>query len=397
MKHLISILLLLMAFSGFAVQLDYISGNLQSVETGLTAANRYDYDAVKDSTIATLERHFDKAGAVHLVADGVTAIPISTNYSGKSTADLITFGNVARLALISHFAQDSCHVNGADVTTTVPGALSTSASYESARNYINAINTSLTTHQERAHSTRSKIVLKELLADFITHCAADTADGSNKIHFIPDIVFNGVAMDSTGGGVPAAVDDSLFSAANVYKRHHNGHVGAFATNGSKPHNGHNATDSITAADATDYTTFVALVNEERTKYNLHAPRTSAVYVSCIHKNADANIVTTAAVSTASGHIAADGAGFIGRGHNYYYVKKPDRLTVTFTGTSVSTGASFYTYGSLDGDDWYYIDSTSVVANGAKPAHYNTNLHPYMKFYLNKRTDGTYNIQFRGEK
>jgi|GEM_PF-5062040 len=385
MKHLISILLLSMVFSGFAVQFDYIMGNLQIVETGLTSANRYDYEAIKDSTIATLTRHFDKAGEVHLVADETTVVPVSTNYSGKSTSGLITFGNAVRLVLISHFAQDSCHVNAADVTTVIPAALSTSATYESARDYINALNAALVTHQATAHSTRYNYVAKIAAASLISHCARDTSDASN-VHWGPDEIWNAtISLDTTSV-------DSTCAGLNRLASRFNGHQMRCTANGDSIHHFFTNLDSITTI-AIDRETATALVNEFLIKFNLHLVRD----ILGVHNHADTNLITTAAVSTTSGHIAADATTFTGRGHTYYYVSKPDRLTVTFSGSGVSTGASFYSYGSIDGDDWYYIDSTSVTTNTAVPAHYNTNLHPYMKFFLNKRTDGTYKIQFRGEK
>jgi len=389
MKHLISILLLSMVFSGFAVQFDYIMGNLQSVETGLTSANRYDYEVIKDSTIATLTRHFDKAGEVHLVADETTVVPVSTNYSGKSTSGLITFGNAVRLVLISHFAQDSCHVNAADVTTVIPAALSTSASYESARDYINALNAALVTHQATAHSTRYNYLGKIFAAAMIVHFANDTSDVSD-VHYWPDEINNATAAFDTTN-----VDSTIAGWNRLAHNRWNPHIARYIANGDSVHYGYNALDSIFTV-ANDQTSLVTLSNEAITVLNQHVVRDTTATDS-VHVKADINLITTAAVSTTSGHIAADATTFTGRGHTYYYVKKPDRLTVTFSGSGVSTGASFYSYGSIDGDDWYYIDSTSVTTNTAVPAHYNTNLHPYMKFFLNKRTDGTYKIQFRGEK
>lgn len=390
---------IMLIFAGvvFGITRDLPTAKLETVSSGLTAVNVYSMDALCDSINAVQTRHRAKAATTHEKADATTTAP--TVYNVVATADAVNYLNGLRTALISHYAKDSCHVNGADATTTVPAAIGTSATIETIKTYAAALNTSQASHLARAHSTRYAWLLKEVIADFIAHCANDTIDGGT-VHYKPDTSFNTVTMDSTGGGDPAAVDDSLFSAANVLKRHYNGHVGLFAANGSKSHQGHVAADSVTVANATNYTTLVALVNSIKAKYNTHLARTSAVWVTSIHKAADAtNTSTVAAVSTASGHITTDTSTFTGAGHHFYAIPQGvKKLTVQYTGSSVSSGASFRTYGSLDPElyGWVYIDSTeTLTANGFK--HYNTNLYPFMKFYMSARADGTWNIGIQAEK
>lgn len=387
------IVILLVTSLVFALSIDMKTGSLVDVDTGLATANTFDYDAVLDSLAAYYVLHAADTG-IHEVADATTTAPTG---SGKSLPDDIRFANSIRTALIAHFAVDSVHVNGADASTSVPGALSTSATLEAFKTYVTALRTSASTHKARAHSTRYKYLLKELIADFIAHCANDTTDGGT-VHYKADETFNTVAMDSTGGGVPADVLDSLLSAANVLKVHYNGHVGLFAEDGSEVHQGHVAADSVTTADATNYTTLVALVNAIKTKYNAHCARTSETWISSIHKAADeTNTSSVAAVSTASGHITADSRTPNEYGH--YAFKVPDntqRITLQYSGTGISTGASFRIYGSLDGENWTYIDSTSTITTPTFK-HLNTNYYPYIKTYMSKRTDGTWNVKLQAER
>jgi hypothetical protein len=386
-------IMLIFAVSLFSLSIDMKTGTPVTVDEGLTAANTFDFDAMLDSLKAFQAFHIDDE-AVHEVEDSTTVAPTG---SGVSLPDAIRYANSIRASMVIHFAIDSVHVNGKDATTTIPGALNATGSLEAFKTYSANLRTAWNTHKARAHSTRYKFLLKELIADFIAHCANDTIDGGT-VHYKPDTTFNTVAMDSTGAAVDAAIPDSLYSAANVLKRHYNGHVGLFAANGSNVHQGHVAADSVTVANATNYTTLVALVNSIKAKYNAHCARTSSTWVTSIHKAADAtNTSTVAAVSTASGHIVADSRAVNEYGH--YAFKVPDntqRITLQYSGSSITTGASFRIYGSLDGVNWAYIDSTATITTPTLK-HLNTNYYPYIKTYMSKRTDGTWTVKLQAEK
>jgi hypothetical protein len=512
------LIMLLFAISLFGITRDLPIGKIEVVSQGLTAANVYEMKALCDSVNAVSTRHRAKAGTVHLKADATTTAP--TTYNVTDNASAVNYLNSQRTALISHFAQDSCHVNGADATTTIPGAISTSASIESIKAYAAALNTAQATHLARAHSTRYKllgkittaayiahcakptttrynILGKEAVADFIAHCAKDTSD-SDSVHWVPDITFNTITYDSTNidssyaswirlrsrwhGHIQAALGDgtkphkeytnedsmtfsgnpsnkvdlilfanefktkynqhaaraytaetdsvhyladanlittasiatteaphwtpdvtynsvtfdstntdSIYAGWNRLKSRFNSHIAVAGTGGSDPHQSYNSADSITAANATTLNTLVLLVRDYYTKFNTHLARTGTV-----HYTADSGVITTETLSNASGHIGADTSTFTGAGHQIYAIPNyAGRMTVGYSGTSISSGASFRTYGSLDGSNWVYVDSTATLT-GAGFKHYNTNFYPYMKFYMSKRTDGTWKIEIQAE-
>lgn len=355
-----------------------------TVESSLALANRASsYDLYSDSIGICLERHLAKT-ALHEKADAVTD---SSTGSCDNLKSAIVYARDIYANLLEHFAMDSCHNGAADATTVLPTLITTSASYAEYKNFVDSLRLSMNAHFARTISTRYNLVMKGLVAKYISHCA-DT-----DVHYIADEVYNTLTFDSTN------VDSSM-AGANRYKSRWNSHIAAANANkSSEPHGEYNNTDSITAADATSYATLYDLVIDAYGKEKIHFAHAYEASVDSVHQIADVDTITTAIVVKGGGHIAADTKTYTAHTGAPLAYRLPawDRMTIQYTGSSVSTGASFYHYGSLDGVNYAFIDSTSVTGNGATLKHFNTNYYPYMKIYLNKRTDGTYKIQFGGGK
>lgn len=385
-KVLIMLLFVFLVFS----QRDITNGKLMVVETSLDTANTYSYKTLCDTVAAHLVLHYAKTTA-HELADGTTESVTSTPI--RSVRDAVSYLNSVRTSLVSHFSQDTCHVSGADETTSIPSALnSNTENYRALKNYASKLVEAIRTHKASEHSTRYKLLGKEFTADFIAHCANDTTDGGT-VHYKADETYNTVTFDSTNV-------DSIMAGWNRLKGRYNGHLSLYAEDGSEVHQGYNVADSITTADATDYTTLIALVNEAKEKYNQHCARdtTGTAWTASVHKEADAtNTVTTSDVSTTGRHISADDtellSNFAEIAHDYLSVPEyMDRITIQISGTGTSSGASFRTYGSLDGDTWTYIDSTAVITENGSLHPINTNYWPFIKVYCSGYTDGTWEIK-----
>jgi hypothetical protein len=386
MKIKIAIMLFFVSLV-FGLTLNLQPGKLNEV-TGLTLANALTDEAILDSMNAKLTLHYAKT-ASHEYADETTTVPTASNASALPQA--ITDANAVRTSMLAHFALDSCHNGGADITVSIPGALSTNASEEAYNTYINALNVAMTSHRANTISTRYNYLGKITMAAFIAHCAKDTSD-VDSVHWVPDETYNTVTYDSTN-------IDSSIASWNRLKGRFNSHIQFATGDGSEPHKEYTNLDSITSADATNYATLYALANEVKAKYNLHAARSYTVEVDSVHFKADAGVVSTADVTVGGGHIAADATTFTQRRHGGYSIPyRTDRITVQFTGTGITTGASFRCYGSIDPDlyGWVYIDSTATLTAGTFK-HYNTNFYPYMKWYMSQRTDGTWKIGITPEE
>lgn len=373
------LIILLMFFISFvwSQNIQYNKGHLFTVESSIAEANRYSTVTVLDSLTANFIRH-KASTARHLVADGVSVNPVKVALGEKRS--VITYANNIRSGLYTHYAQDSCHVNGADITTYLPPACSYSADDQAVIEYITALTTSLNTHYAQQHSGRYNILAKEWFADYTAHCSKDTTD-ADDVHFAPDTLYNTVTLDTTN-------IDSTCASLNRGASRFNSHIADLGF-----HKTYVVADSVLTV-ATDYTSATTLINELRTKYNSHAPRDTSSTDS-VHYKADPNVVTTASVSTASGHIVSDTATYSGRTHNTYFMVGISRWNAVIEPiVAGSTGASFYGCGSIDGNTWVYIDSVQVV-DVPRALQYSV-YWPYYKVYCNKRTDGTYKITLRGE-
>jgi len=346
------------------------------VEPALALANRVTYKVYMDSIGIALHRHIAKT-AQHEKADAVTDSSTGTAGNLKSA---IAYALNIRTNLSHHFLSDSCHQGTGDNVTVLPTAIPLTATYAQYKNFVDSLRLSMNAHLGRTISTRYKLMGKDFTAKFIAHA------GDTGAHIVADETFNTVTFDSTN-------IDSVNAGWNRLKSRWNGHIQlANADSASSPHWAYTNLDSITSPDATNYATLYALVDELYTKHKLHFARVA------VHKAADTDTVTTAAVVSGKGHIAADTKTYTAHtgGHISYNLPYFNRLILQYTGSSVTTGGSFRYYKSIDGQDWQYLDSVSVTANGALIVD-SLKWYPYFKVYLNKRTDGTYKIQFKGVK
>ena len=376
----------------FAVQRNMTDGTVITYESGLDTANVMTYNALIDSLRAHIMIHYDKE-AVHEMEDSTTTAP--TAYTVKSVQDGVVYANRIRTSFIEHLSQDSVHVNGADATTSIPSALSESTTnYDALKDYISKLITSITTHKARAMDTRYNILGKTFAASYIAHCARDTSD-SDSVHWVPDETYNTVTFDSTNV-------DSTKASWNRLKSRFNSHI-AFATgDGSEPHKEYTNADSITAADATTYTTLTLLVSDSWTKFDQHVMRLYTMDSDSVHYLAGgADTLAVAEIETTAGnHIIADAtsleANFAELGYSTFAV--PDWIetaVIQINASSTSSGANFRCYGSIDGDNWVYADSTGTITGNAEMNPFVTNRWAFIKVYCNAYTDGTYNILLRG--
>jgi hypothetical protein len=361
--------ILMIAVSMWAILITANNINTQTVETSLTAANRYTYDAMLDSINLNLDRHYLKT-ANHDIADVTTD---SVTGSAVTLRTAVTYARALRTGIRAHLANAAAHSGGADITTVVPADISATATYAQTKTFTDSLVLCMNAHFRRTISTRYNILGKEFTADFIAHAAKDTSD-TDSVHKAPDTTWNTVTYDSTN-------IDSSYASWNRLKSRFNGHAASTTFHLA-------TTRPIETPNATSRATLYALVNALRTAYNAHAVDLTK------HVKADSGLITGAAVTVGGGHIAADAKTWTGAGHiEYAFPNYSDQMKIQYTGSSVSTGASFYHYGSVDGITYAFIDSTSVTANGAVLKSF-TSWYPYMKIYCNKRTDGTYKIQLR---
>lgn len=390
MKFKLIIMLVIVSLM-YGITLRYDNSNVETVESALGGQNLLTYRAYLDTISYSIWEH-KYLTASHEKADSTTYFSTANDsvYGNDGTLrQTIAYLTNIRAYLSEHMALDSCHNGSADEATVLPAVItySPNTTLAEVKNYADSLKLSMNAHFARTISTRYKILGKEITADFIAHCANDTTDGGD-VHYKADETYNTVTFDSTNV-------DSVIAGFNRLKGRYNGHLSLYAEDGSEVHQGHDATDSVTVADATNYATLYALVNSLKAKYNAHCAQTSAVWVSSIHKAADAtNVVTGADVTVGGGHIAADAGTLTGLAHTAYYMSDYARVNVTAVASAVASGAILYIAGSHDDITYFVQDSIVVTADGLNPKQI-TALWKYIKVYCNAYTDGTYKIQFLG--
>lgn len=363
----------------FGLTLDLKKSNINET-TGLVLANTLTDEAMLDSMMAGLTLHYAKT-AVHDYADAATSVPTASDATALSAC--ITDANNFRTSLIAHLASDSCHCGAAETSTTIPTALSTSASVEAYNTYINALNAAMTTHRAVVASVKAPIMYAEIRNQFATHIAiADT------LHTVADATHTPVAVDTTNIATYAAKLNLLKANFNAHHHSDSLHIAVDVV----------VADSMQLANLDESTPklqdVINFENELKRVYNKHLANDSIHVGGAVDQE---NLVTRADIAL-GGHIIADATTFTSTRHNNYKIPEGmDRITVQFSGSGVTTGASFRCYGSIDPSQygWIYIDSTSTLT-GDSFKHYNTNFYPYMKWYMSKWTDGTWKIGITGE-
>jgi len=376
------ILIMMLIFTGFilALTLDLSTSKINETN-GLVLANTLSDEAMLDSMNAGLTLHFAKT-SVHDYADGATTVP--TAGSANNLRNAITDANAYRTALVAHLASDSCHCGAAETSTTIPSAISTNATAEAYNTYINALNAAMTTHRAVTSTVKMPIMYAEIRNQFAAHIAiADT------LHTVADLTHTPAAVDTTNIATYAAKLNLIKDQFNAHHHSDSLHIAVDVA----------VADSMQLADLDETSPKVQDVinfeNELKRVYNKHLANDSIHVGGAVDEE---NLVTRDDLSL-GGHIIADATTFTSRRHdNYRIPPNTDRITVQFAGTSISTGASFRCYGSIDpySYGWVYIDSTATLtSDGFK--HYNTNLYPYMKWYMSKRTDGTWKIGVTGQE
>lgn len=395
-------LFIILIFASLIFALTISVGNEPvTVETGIKAMNRITYRALLDSTAYNSWQHKKKT-TTHDKADNTTKylLPNDSVYgSDDNLQAAIIFALAERAYLAAHFANDSAHCGSADVTTVLPKAISIHDDYTKFNNFTDSLMLAQNTHFGRVKSTRYNYLMKIFVARYIAHCARDTSDASD-VHFDPDITYNTLTFDSTN------VDSTRAGMARAASRW-NLHIRNLTA-----HNVTGIIDSIRRAiDLTPdtYAEMYILANELVTRSTLHYGRdTTAVTghdpLLAIHKKADPNIVTTAAVSSGGGHIAADANTYIDNAYVNWQIPSNDRFTLQYTPAANDT-ANFYYYGSVLGQTYAYIDSVAIIGVAGVPQlkHLNTNYYPYFRVMMNAkktlsgRNTGAWRIDFRGEK
>lgn len=71
------------------------------------------------------------------------------------------------------------------------------------------------------------------------------------------------------------------------------------------------------------------------------------------------------------------------------VSNYNKITVAYTASSVSTGGTVKLEGSMDGTNYYDIDSESISSDGTTYHSVSGEKHKYIRTNLSSRTDGTY--------
>jgi hypothetical protein len=246
--------------------------------------------------------------------------------------------------------------------------------------FANEFKTKYNQHVARAYTAETDSVHYLADANLITTASIATTEAP---HWTPDVTYNTITFDSTNV-------DSVFAGWNRVKSRFNSHIAVAGTGGSDPHQSYTNADSVTAANATNLATLYDLIADYKAKYNQHIARTGTV-----HYTADTGAITGATLVKGKGHIEADTNTYSDNAFVNWSTWPFSYCLIQYTGSSVTHGASFYKYGSLDGKNYAYIDSTSVTADGAKMD--SMAWFPWVRIILNKRTDGTYKVDFKGAK
>ncbi|HQO22884.1 MAG TPA: hypothetical protein PLM72_07385 [Spirochaetota bacterium] len=381
MKKILFFLIVILITYLSGITLIHNTNDVETVASGIDTTNTLTWKARIDSIAANLHNAHQVRGAIHVKSDATTAIASILDCS--SIPKLIRSLNNCRTQLISHLAQDSVHV-GPCTTTTIPDALSESADFGSAVSYAADILTAYDAHYAHTYNTRYRLIAKSADAVILAHAARDTSDTTN-VHFFPDTVYTTAAVDTTNADSTRA---SLKRIANRWNLH------------AKNTHWHNssANDTITAAYINTTTLYgdQKLANEIKRVVNNHVAidRHTIGYPagSAVHWEADKNFIITADV-VHGGHLVADTAGSSkSQAYQEYLMPFYTSNIIQVTASSVTSGATLYFYGSIDGLSYSKVDTLNVTANGTQ-LHPITTWYPYFKTTIPSRTDGTYTIKF----
>lgn len=375
------ILLFFMFVVAFAITIETNNRNTYTVENDLTTVNAYEYKALNDSIAGSGNLHKVKT-SLHSKADNTTIMPTGTC---RGFVDGITSAIAIYNFLAEHMVLDSCHA-GIDTTTVLPKLINTNVGYPAYKNFVDSVSLAWKSHQSLTMSNKYYILGDDIGLAWLDHCGRDTT-GVDSCHKEADTVYNTVAIDTTNR-------DSLIVGLNRFKARYIPHT--IDTLYHQTPDSVNLWDETLYPDLTTGSTWTEIFDFEnyaKNRYNSHVVMSTD---STYHIKADTNLITRADIIKNGGHIIADTSTFTGFGHLIYEPTYYDVLMLQYSGSSVSTGATFYNYGSIDGIDWFFIDSLNVTDNEPVPKHITT-FYPFYKTFLKTRADGTYNIKLKGGK
>lgn len=363
--------------------LNYHLTDTETVISGIDTTNALTWKARLDSIAANLSAH-QVRGSIHVKSDETTALASILDCS--TVRKTIRSLNNIRTQLITHLAQDSVHVG--PCITAVPDELSEDASFSSAVSYATDLLTAYDTHYAHTYNTRHRLIAKLFDAAALAHAAKDTSDASD-VHFFPDTVYTTASVDTTNADSTRA---SLIRLASRWNAH---------VKNTYWHNS-SSNDTISASLASPTTVYgdQLLANALISAYNTHVgtDRSSLGYPAgtAVHWVADTNLLAVADV-VHGGHLVADTGGSAkSQAYQEYVMPYYEENTLYFTGSSVTSGATFYIYGSADGSNWFKAETFTVVANGTFTKTLTT-WYPYLKVTCPERKDGTYTVKMIGAK
>ena len=380
------IVMIITAYWGIisGLTLNYHLTDVETVISGIDTTNTLTWKARLDSIAGNLKTAHQVRGSIHVKSDATTAA--ATILDCSTVRKTIRSLNNIRTALVTHIAQDSVHV-GACIET-IPDELSEDASFMSAVSYCTDLLTAYDTHYAHTYNTRHKYLLKLLDAVMVAHDAKDTSDVSD-VHWSATSVYVTASADTTNADSTRA---SLIRVAGRW----NAHVKSLVKHKT------NSNDTISATLAAPTTLYgdQLLANALYDAYNSHAAKYRSTIgigsANAIHWSADTNLLTAAKV-VHGGHLTADTAGSAkSQAYQEYTMPYYEENTLYFTGSSVTTGATFYIYGSAEGTNWFKADTLNVEADGTFPKTLTT-WYPYIKVTCPSRTDGTYTVKMIGGK
>ena len=383
MKIKLLIMLIIVSVT-FGLTLNYQLTDTETITTGLDTTNVFTWKARLDSIAANLKSaHYVRSG-VHVKSDATTAL---ANILDCSTVrKTIRSLNNIRTALVAHLANDSSHVG--PCAETIPDELSEDASFSSAVSYATDLLTAYDTHYAHVYNTRYKYIAKLFDAAAVAHDAKDTSDVSD-VHWSSTSVYTTAKVDTTNA-------DSTRASLKREAARWNTHVKSLVKHKT------NSKDTISATLSASATLYgdQLLANALLSSYNSHAAKyRSTIGIGsnyAIHWAADTNLLTVASV-VHGGHLVADTAGSTkAQAYQEYTMPYFEENTLYFTGSSITTGATFYIYGSGDGTNWFKADTLNVTVNGTTPKTLTT-WYPYLKVTCPSRTDGTYTVKMIGAK
>jgi hypothetical protein len=377
-------IMLIFAMFVFGLTLQYKITELETLYTELDTTATYDWNTAIDSMVSNLDdAHYARA-AIHVKSDATTARATAT--ACDTPAETATYLNNQRTALLSHMAKDSVHV-GPCTTTTVPAAIGLDATLAQIETYKDTLNLAIDAHYAHTYNTRYEYLLKALDAAMVAHDAKDTTDAAD-VHFSATTVYITAKADTTNEDSTRA---SLIRMSDKWDKHVKSLV---------KHNA-NSYDTIPTILKTPTTLYgdQLLANALLSAYNSHAAKDKSLnahksLVGAVHHTADTGLIENAAV-VHGGHLVADTAGSSkAEPFTAFLMPYYEENTIAFTGSSVTDGATFYIYGSVDGVNYNKADTLNVDADGTvlKPL---STWYPYLKITCASYTDGAFTVKMRG--